>query len=76
MNTALKELIAKVETWPEDAQADLTAIIEQIQRDLDEPVVLSEDDLAALERSAEDVRAGRLHTLEEIRALFDPYRDK
>ncbi|MCW5697056.1 MAG: hypothetical protein KIS96_10045 [Bauldia sp.] len=75
MNAALKELLARVEDWPEDRQADLLAVLKEFVRQHSDPMPpLTADDLAALERSAEDMRLGRYATDAEMEALFDRYR--
>lgn len=70
----LKELSARAETWPEEMQKAAVRVLKQIEDELNAP--LSDDDMASVERGIEDVRQGRLHSLEEIRALSDPYRGK
>ncbi len=74
MNAALKELFARVETWPEEAQAEAVRSLEEIENELNAP--LSADDLAAVERGMEDVRQGRLFSERHIRDLFDQHRGK
>ncbi|MGD9737813.1 MAG: hypothetical protein AB7O56_12265 [Bauldia sp.] len=78
MNATLKELIAKIETWPERAQAEAILVLKEIERELKDPgdYALTVEDRAAIAEGLADVRAGRLHSLDEIRALVDAYRTK
>jgi len=62
MPNKLKELLARVETWPEAVQDEVVASIEAIEEDFLGVHELSSEDITALERSAEDVRRGRFAT--------------
>ena len=75
MNSTLKELLERVETWPEDAQADAAASLKAIEDALAaEDYELTEEDLRAIDEGLEDARAGRFASDEEIKALFDRFR--
>jgi len=76
MPTKLKELLKRVETWPQSVQDEVVASIEAIEEDFLGVHALSSDDIAALERSAEDLRHGRLASEEEVRKVFDRHRGK
>ena len=70
----LGEIFARVEEWPEDAQDEAVRRLEEIKSEFTEP--LSSEDIEAVERGLEDVRQGRVVSMQEIRALVDPYRGK
>lgn len=76
MPNKLKELLARVETWPEAVQDEVVASIEAIEEEFLGVNDLSSDDVAALERSAEDVRHGRFATEEQVREVFGRHRGK
>ncbi|MCC6734941.1 MAG: type II toxin-antitoxin system ParD family antitoxin [Bauldia sp.] len=70
----LKELSVRAESWPEEVQEAALRLLQELEAELNAP--LSDADMAAVQRGLEDVRQGRLHSLEEIRALSEPYRGK
>jgi hypothetical protein len=75
MMTRLQAILKRAETWPEERQeeaADLLLALEQEMAGQHPP--LSADDLEALARSEEDVRAGRFATEDEIREVFNRHR--
>jgi hypothetical protein len=76
MPNKLKELLARVETWPEAVQDEVVASIEAIEKDFFAAHELSSDDVAALERSAEDVRRERFATEEQVREVLGRHRGK
>ena len=68
MNSKLKELIDRVETWPEEVQEEALEVLLAIERGRVTTYHLSDEDRAALTRSAQDARgpsrltAQRVHT--------------
>ena len=66
MNAKLKELIERVETWPEETQEDEQARLTDYE--------LTDADRAALARSAEDVREGRFAPDERVSKFFERNR--
>jgi len=73
MTKKLKELFERAETWPEKAQEILIGAGREIEA-ADESDLLSADDIAALKRSAEDVRLGRFANNEQVQKVFDRHR--
>ena len=72
MTKKLKELFERAETWPEEAQEMLIRAGREIEAaDESDNTLLSADDVAALKRSAEDVRLGRFANDEQVRKVFD-----
>jgi hypothetical protein len=74
MSNRLKEVMKRAETWPEPEQEELADLLLAIEAERLNPVVLSDEDIAALEQSAEDVRLGRFASDESVKAIFDRYR--
>jgi hypothetical protein len=70
----LKELMERVEHWPLEAQEEALASLETIEEEFVGTHGLSDEDRAALERSAEDVRQGRFASEERVREVFDRHR--
>ena len=76
MNTKLKTLIERVESWPEKAQDEAMASLEAIEDAYLGVQHFDADDLAAFRRSAEDVEQGRLVSGAEVEKLFDRHRGR
>jgi hypothetical protein len=74
MSKKLKDLLERIETWPNEAQDEAVASLEAIEVELVGSAGLSADDREALERSAEDVRHGRFADEREVRDVFDRFR--
>jgi hypothetical protein len=75
MSNRLKQVLERAETWPEADQeqaADLLLALEAERAAAS--IELSDEDLAALEQSAEDVRLGRFASDEEVEEIFRRYR--
>jgi hypothetical protein len=75
MSNRLKQVLERAETWPEADQelaADLLLALEAERATA--PIDLSDEDLAALEQSAEDVRLDRFASDEEVEEIFRRYR--
>ena len=63
-------LLERAADWPEEAQAELVQAMFEIEAKYGGIYQLDEDERAALERSAEDVRLDRFATNEEIAEVF------
>ncbi len=74
MNAKLKELLERVETWPETKQEEAVQSLLAIEREIAEPYELSNEDRAAIDRSLEEMRQGRFATDEQVAAVFNRYR--
>ena len=74
MNSKLKELIERVETWPEEAQEEAIEILLAIEQGRVTTYELSDEDRTALARSAEDPREGRLVTDRQVSEFFERNR--
>jgi hypothetical protein len=70
MNAKLKDLIDRIETWPETAQEEAVQSLLAIEQEIAEPYELSDEDRAAIDRSLESMRHGRFATDEQVAAIF------
>ena len=52
----LKDILTRVESWPELVQEEAAASLQAIERELREPYELTEADKAAIERGLEAAR--------------------
>jgi len=71
---ALKNILDRIETWPETAQDEAAATLQAIEEEFLAPYALTNEDRAALERSAEDVRQSRFATDEAVQKIFGRFR--
>ena len=74
MNAKLKDIIARIDTWPAPAQDQLAQIALEIEAELDKPYEATADELAAIDRCLRDASEGRFATDEQVEALFEKYR--
>jgi hypothetical protein len=70
MNTKLKDLMGRIESWPEQAQEEAAELLLALEREYAEPYELSPEDRAAIDRSLEDMREGRFATDEQVSKVF------
>ena len=72
---ALKDLLQRVQAWPEDAQEQLAEIALEIDSHFVGGVYhATPEELAGIDRGLKDVREGRVATNKEIEAVFAKYR--
>jgi hypothetical protein len=71
---ALKNILDRIETWPDTAQDEAAATLQAIEEEFVAPYTLNDADRAALERSAEDVRQGRFAADEAVQKIFGRFR--
>ena len=67
---ALKEILERVERWPEQAQEAAIHSLLAIEQELADPYVLTDEDRAAVERALDDVRHGRFASDDQVSAAF------
>jgi predicted transcriptional regulator len=68
---ALKEVMQRVETWPEAAQEELADIALEIEAELQGGVYHARpEELAGIDRGLKAAREGRFATDEEVEAVF------
>jgi len=73
-NNKLTELIARAETWPEEAQEELVRSAFDIETRYLKTYELTDDDRAALKRSLDDVRNGTFASEDEVQEVFARFR--
>ena len=74
MNAKLRNIIERVDTWPEEAQEEAAQFLLALEQEYAEPYELSDDDRAAVDRSLEEMRQGKFATEEQVAAVFNRYR--
>ena len=74
MNGKLRELIERVETWPEEMQEEALEVLLAIEQGRVTSYALSDEDRAALERSAQDVHEGRFVADRQVSEFFERNR--
>lgn len=70
MSKKLKDLMERAETWPETAQEELAAAMEEIETKHTGLYRLSEDERKGVERGLEDMRKGKFASDEKVAAIF------
>jgi predicted transcriptional regulator len=70
LTPATKRLLEEVESWPVEDQEELVEYAREIEARRTGVYRLSEAEREAIERSLEDVRAGRFASDEEVAAIF------
>jgi hypothetical protein len=66
----LKKILQRVPKWPKEAQDELVRSVTEIETRYSDVYQVNDEERAALNRSADDVRHRRLATDEEVRTLF------
>jgi hypothetical protein len=74
MNAKLKDIIDRVETWPEQAQEDAAQLLLALEQEYAEPYELSEEDRRAIDRSLEDMQQGKFASDDQVASIFDRSR--
>ena len=74
MNTKLKDLVDRIETWPEEMQQEAIDVLLAIEQGHATPYQLSAEDRAALARSADDASHRRLVPEQQITEFFERHR--
>jgi len=71
----LKEAMRRVETWPEEAQAELAEIALEMDVSLKVGAYrATPEELAGIDRGLKAAREGRFATAEEVEAVFAKHR--
>jgi hypothetical protein len=66
----LKSVLGRIETWPKEAQDELLRSMTEIETRYSEVYHVSDDERAALKRSAEDIRKHRFAGDGDVTAVF------
>jgi hypothetical protein len=71
----LKEVLERVETWPEEAQVELAEIAREIDAGLKGGVYrATQDELAGIDRGLEAARSERFATDRDVEGIFAKHR--
>jgi hypothetical protein len=75
MTTNLKDLLERVESWPEAAQSELVAVVNQIESELQGgDYIATREELEIIDEAIASIDAGETVSPAEIKALFAKYR--
>jgi hypothetical protein len=75
MTTNLKDLLERVESWPEAAQSELVAVVNQIESELQGgDYIATREELEIIDAAIASIDAGETVSPAEIKALFAKYR--
>jgi hypothetical protein len=73
--TDLKNLLERVQAWPEEAQDELVAVAKQIESELQgQHYLATRDELRIIDAAMASIDAGQVATDVEIRAAFAKFR--
>ncbi|WP_065752126.1 hypothetical protein [Bradyrhizobium paxllaeri] len=73
--TDLKNLLERVQTWPEEAQDELVAIANQIENELQgQDYQATQEELRIIDAAIASIDAGEAATEGEIAAAFAKFR--
>ena len=73
--TQLKNLLARVQTWPEAAQDELVAVANEIESELQaDEYVASSEELEAIDAAIAEIDRGEVATDAEVEAAFAKFR--
>ncbi len=73
---ALKDVLKRVETWPEAAQEQAAASLQALEQELLAPYELTDEDKRAIDRGLEAARRGEFATDQEVEAILAKYRQR
>ena len=74
MNRQLRDLLGRVEAWPNEAQEEAVQLLLALESEYSQPHELSAEDRAAIDRSLEDLRQGKFATDQQVAEVFNRYR--
>jgi hypothetical protein len=73
--TDLKNLLERVQTWPEEAQDELVAVAKEIESELQgQEYLVMREELRIIDAAMASIDAGELATDAEIKAAFAKFR--
>jgi hypothetical protein len=72
--TELKNLLERIQAWPEEAQNDLVAVADQIESELRSDHSASREELQAIDAAMASIDAGEFATDDEVSAAFAKFR--
>jgi hypothetical protein len=72
--TELKNLLERIQAWPEEAQNELVAVADQIESELRSDYSASREELQAIDAAMASIDAGEFATDDEVSAAFAKFR--
>jgi len=73
--TDLKDLLERVQTWPEEAQDELVAVAKQIESELQaQDYLATREELQVIDAAMASIDRGEAATDAEIKAAFAKFR--
>ena len=73
--TELKDLLERVQAWPEEAQDELVAIANQIENELQgRDYLATQEELRIIDAAMIAIDGGEIATDDEIKAAFAKFR--
>jgi hypothetical protein len=73
--TDLKNLLERVQAWPEEAQDELVAVAKQIESELQaQDYLATQDELRIIDAAMASIDSGKTATEAEIRTAFARFR--
>ena len=74
MGGLAETILDRIETWPDEARAELLASLVEIEAKHIGHYRLSDDERAAVRRGLDEMRQGKFASEERIAAIFNRYR--
>jgi predicted transcriptional regulator len=72
--TELKNLLERIQAWPEEAQNELVAVADLIESELRSDYSASREELQAIDAAMASIDAGEFATDDEVSAAFAKFR--
>jgi hypothetical protein len=70
----LKDLLERVQTWPEEAQDELVAVARQIESELQGDYLATQEELQIIDAAMTSIDRGEAATDADIKAAFARFR--
>jgi hypothetical protein len=70
----LKDLLERVQTWPEEAQDELVAVAKQIESELQGDYLATQEELQIIDAAMTSIDRGEAATDADIKAAFARFR--
>ncbi len=71
----LKNLLERIQTWPEEAQDELVAVAKQIESELqDKTYLATQEELRIIDAAMASIDAGETATDAEVQTAFAKFR--
>ena len=74
MSRLFEEALEKVRAWPEARQDDLARIVFEIERQGVDPIVLDDDERAAIDEAMAEIEADQFASEAQVDSAFKRFR--